>query len=51
LKLNFHKSEIFCFGKAKEGEEQYKQLFGSEFGYLPFRHLGIPIHYRKLKNS
>jgi hypothetical protein len=49
LKINFHKSEIFCFGKAKEEEEQYKQLFGCESGSLPFRYLGIPIHYRKLK--
>jgi hypothetical protein len=49
LKINFHKSEIFCFGKAKEEEEQYKQLFDCETGSLPFRYLGIPIHYRKLK--
>jgi hypothetical protein len=51
LKINFQKSEIFCFGKAKEEEEQYKQLFGCESGSLPFRYLGISIHYRKLKNS
>ncbi len=24
LKINFHKSEIFCFGKAKEVEDQYR---------------------------
>ena len=51
LKINFYKSEIFCFGKAKEEEEQYKQLFGCESEALPFRYLGFPIHYRKLKNS
>jgi hypothetical protein len=51
LKINFHKSEIFYFGRAKEEEEQYKQLFGCESGSLPFRYLGIPIHYRILKNS
>jgi hypothetical protein len=28
LKINFQKSEIFCFGKAKEEEEEYKQLLG-----------------------
>jgi hypothetical protein len=26
LKINFHKSEIFYFGRAEEEEEQYKQL-------------------------
>src|SRR6266498_1861909 len=50
LKINFHKSEIFCFGKAKDDEQQYKQIFGCESGSLPFRYLGIPIHYRKLRN-
>ena len=51
LKINFHKSEIFCFGKAKEVEDQYKHIFGCESGSLPFKYLGVPIHYRKLRNS
>jgi hypothetical protein len=51
LKINFHKSEIFCFGKAKKVEDQYRDLFGCEAGAFPFRYLGIPIHYRKLKNG
>src|SRR6185312_3697901 len=28
LKINFHKSELFCFGKAKDFEDQYRELFG-----------------------
>ena len=51
LKINFHKSEIFCFGAAKEVENQYKQIFGCESGSLPFKYLGVPIHYRNLQNS
>ena len=51
LKINFHKSEIYCFGKAKEQEEEYKLIFGCEAGSLPFKYLGIPIHYRKLLNK
>ena len=51
LKINFHKSKIFCFGKAKEEEDQYKQIFGCEAGALPFKYLGIPIHYRRLLNK
>uniref|UniRef100_A0A8I6XZE3 Reverse transcriptase domain-containing protein n=1 Tax=Hordeum vulgare subsp. vulgare TaxID=112509 RepID=A0A8I6XZE3_HORVV len=51
LKINFHKSELFCFGKAKEEQNTYKQLFGCEMGNLPFNYLGIPIHHRKLSNS
>jgi hypothetical protein len=51
LKINFHKSEIFCFEKAKDEEVQYRQIFGCDAGLFPFRYLGIPIHYRKLRNS
>jgi hypothetical protein len=48
LKVNFHKSELFCFGKAKDYQEDYKDIFGCTIGALPFKYLGIPIHFRKL---
>ena len=51
LKINFHKSELFFFGRAKEEQEAYKELFGCELGSLPFTYLGIPIHHRKLSNK
>ena len=51
LKINFHKSEIFCFGKAKESEIEYSQLFGCRIGEFPFRYLGLPMHFRKLRNK
>ena len=49
LKINLHKSELFCIGRAKEEQEAYKQLFGCELGALPFTYLGIPIRHHKLK--
>ena len=51
LKINFHKSELFCFGEAKEAMNQYTELFGCEQGQFPMRYLGIPIHYRRLTNA
>jgi hypothetical protein len=51
LKINFHKSEIFCFGKTNEHVDAYKRIFGCEVGSLPFKYLGIPIHYWRLLNS
>src|SRR5215216_6757618 len=51
LKINFHKSELFCFGRSKEEQDTYKQLFGCELGSLPFSYLGIPIHHHKLSNK
>ncbi|WVZ85156.1 LOW QUALITY PROTEIN: hypothetical protein U9M48_032106 [Paspalum notatum var. saurae] len=51
LKINFHKSEIFCFGQAKVVESLYSHLFGCKVGSFPFRYLGIPMHYRILRNA
>jgi hypothetical protein len=28
IKINFHKSAIYCFGKAKDEEHQYREIFG-----------------------
>jgi hypothetical protein len=51
LKINFHKSEIYCFGEAKVVENKYKDIFGCESSTFPFKYLGIPIHFQKLKNG
>lgn len=51
LKINFYKSELFCFGKAKDEQDAYKQLFGCELKSLPFSYLGIPTHHRKFTNK
>jgi hypothetical protein len=50
LKINFHKSELFCYGDAKDLEEEYSQIFRCGMGTFPFRYLGIPMHRRKLRN-
>jgi hypothetical protein len=50
LKINFHKNE-FCFGKDREMEVDYKNLFGCDIGSFPFRYLGIPIYFRSLENG
>jgi hypothetical protein len=41
---------IFVFREAKYKEHQYRRIFGCESGSLPLKYLGVPIHYRKLKN-
>jgi hypothetical protein len=42
---------VFCFEKAKDMENDNITLFGCEPGSFLFRYLGIPIHFRKLKNG
>jgi hypothetical protein len=51
LKINFHKSEVFLFGEAKDKVNEYVALFGCKEGDVPFRYLGIPMSTRKLSNK
>jgi hypothetical protein len=48
LKINFHKSELFCFDEAQDAASQYADLFGHGQGQFPIRYLGIPIYYQRL---
>jgi hypothetical protein len=50
LKINFHKSEMFCYGDAKNCSDQYSHIFGCGMGQYPFRYLGIPMNHKKLSN-
>jgi hypothetical protein len=50
LKINFHKSELFCFGDTKERDAEYMRLFGCKEGEFPFRYLGIPMSPSRLFN-
>jgi hypothetical protein len=43
LKINFHKSELFCFGDTKERVAEYVRLFGCKEGEFPFIYLCIPM--------
>ncbi len=51
LKINFHKSELFCFGQANDYYDQYFDIFGCKLGAFPVKYLGIPMHFRKLSNK
>jgi hypothetical protein len=51
LKINFHKSEIFCFGKAKEIDYLYADIFTCPIGCLPMKYLGVPIDNKKINKS
>jgi hypothetical protein len=50
MKINFHKSKLFCFGEAQDVADQYAKMFGCVSGKFPLKYLGILIHFRKLSN-
>jgi hypothetical protein len=49
--INFHKSEIFCFGNAKEIDYLYADIFTCPIGNLPMKYLGVPIDNKKINKS
>jgi hypothetical protein len=51
LKINYHKSENYCCGEAKEVLEEYSNSFRCQCGTYPFKYLGIPMHHKKLSNN
>jgi hypothetical protein len=51
LKINLHKSELFCFGDAQDQVDLYVELFGSQQRQFPIGYLGVPIHYRRIINA
>jgi hypothetical protein len=50
-KINFHKSELFCYGTANDNQVEYTQIFRCKVGSFPFRYLEIPMYHRKLMNK
>ena len=44
IRINFNKSELYCFGKAQYHLDSYMEIFGCKVGEFPFNYLGIPIH-------
>jgi hypothetical protein len=43
LKINFHKSELFCFGEAQDEAIQYADLFSYGQGQFTMKYLEILI--------
>lgn len=50
-KINFHKSELFCFGEASEAATEYANLFGCAYGQFSIKHSRITIHCQRLTSA
>lgn len=51
LKINFHKSELFLCGKAKDREANFADIFTCPVGTLPLKYLGMPIDEKRIRNK
>ena len=46
-KINFHKSEVFCLGAAKERQAFFEEIFTCQSNVLSIKYLGILIDKKK----
>jgi hypothetical protein len=51
LNINFHKSEVYCLGRAKDRVRQFEEILTCKSGDLPMKYLGIPIDEKRLAVS
>ena len=51
LKINFHKSEVFCMGSAQEKTQSFERILTCKSGKFPLKYLGIPVDEKRIKNS
>jgi hypothetical protein len=51
LKINFHKSKVYCLGKEKNRQDAFESIFTCQGSDLPMKYLGIPIDKKRIKNS
>jgi hypothetical protein len=48
IKINFQKSEAYCFGNANNNKEAYAEIFTCPIKDLPMSYLGVTIDHKTL---
>jgi hypothetical protein len=51
LKINFQKSEVYCFGHANNNKDAYAEIFTCPIKNFPMSYLGVPIDHKTLSIS
>lgn len=51
LKINFHKSELMLFGKAKKKQDLYQEILTCKMGVIPIKYLGMLVSDSRHRNK
>jgi hypothetical protein len=51
MKINYHKSDLYPVNLDEDESHRYAQIFCCKFGSFPFKYLGVPLHYDKLRRE
>jgi hypothetical protein len=51
MKINYHKSDLTLVLLEDEEIQEYAKVCCCKIGSFPFRYLGVPLHYEKLRRE
>jgi hypothetical protein len=51
MKINYHKSDLTPMNLEEEETQEYAKIFCCKIGKFPFKYLGVPLHYDKLRRE
>lgn len=51
MKINYNKSDMTSLNLSDEETNQLAKIFCCKIGKFPFRYLGVPLHYEKLRRE
>jgi hypothetical protein len=51
MTINYHKSDLTPINLDEEESQNYSRIFYCNVGAFPFKYLGMPLHYEKLRKE
>jgi hypothetical protein len=51
MKINYGKSDMVPVNLTEDETNQYSRIFCCKVGSFPFKYLGVPLHYEKLRRE
>jgi hypothetical protein len=51
MKINYHKSDLYPVNLEEDESHNYVKIFCCKIGSFPFKYLGVPLHYEKLRRE
>ena len=51
LRINFHKTDLMTMNSTPKLDKMYAGIFCCKIGSFPFKYLGVPLHYTKLRKE
>jgi hypothetical protein len=51
MKINYSKSDMIPMNLTEDETNHYSRIFCCKVGSFPFKYLGVPLHYEKLRRE